>query len=249
MVPMLDAELIAFGLTAREAQVYLTLLRLGEAPASVIAKRSGLPRLSAYSILDKLSKKCLLNFYEKRRKRFYRVNPPHSFLKYCDDQIASIQAKRSRVEGIFPKLCSYSAQEEWGEGVEGRLSFIRDRNLFKNRSVNALKSANTWMVFHDGLLWPLISEIQSRSTLMPQCLIPFSEKRRVADFDCSLQVRCFPNALLGGDVNIMLLGFTVMFVIEDSADFFAVEIENKNVAIQLRMLFSFLWKVDFFDGL
>lgn len=243
---MLDAELIAFGLTAREAQVYLTLLRLGEAPASVIAKRSGLPRLSAYSILDKLSKKCLLNFYEKRRKRFYRVNPPHSFLKYCDDQIASIQAKRSRLEGLLPKLCSYSAREEWGEG---RLSFINDRILFKNRSVNALKSANSWMVFHDGLLWPLISEIQSRSTLMPQCLIPFSEKGRLSDFDGSLLVRCFPSALLGGVVNIMVLGATVMFVVEDSVDFFAVEIENMKVATQLRSLFSFLWKVDFFEGL
>src|SRR3990167_307846 len=222
---MLETELIAFGLKPREAKLYVAMLSLGEAPASVIAKRSGLPRLTTYSTLDHLLKMNLVTFYEKRSKRFYRVCPPHSFLKYCDDQIMSIQSKKSRVEQLIPKLHSCLPREEAMVAEMGKMTFIRDRILFENRCVSSLKSAPEWMIIHDGSIWSLIVGIQQRVTIAPKCLLPFSEKRKLSKYMRSLQARYVPDARLNGPVNLMIFNKTTMFVLEDGIEFFAIEVD------------------------
>lgn len=244
---MLETELIALGLTLREARLYLVLLGLGDAPASVLAKRSGLSRVSAYATLDQLFKRDLVTFYEKRGKRFYRVCPPQSFLQHCDDQIATIQAKRKRLEKLLPKLDSYHMGRDASVADSGRLVFIRDRVLFVNRAVNALKNAPEWYVLQDGSLWSLIVAIQQSAVQTPKCLLPISEQRKLSPHVRTIQAHYLPNAHLSGSVNVMVMGRTVMFIIEEGIEFFAVSIENREIACRLGTIFSFLWKTKFFD--
>ena len=246
---MLESELIAFGLTLREATVYMVMLSLGEAPASVIAKRSGLQRLTTYSTLDHLLKMNLITFYEKRSKRFYRACSPHSFLKYCDDQIISIQSKRARLEQILPKLSSCLRRGEGSSIDVGKLSLIRDRILFQNRCVSSLKGVPEWMFFHDGSLWSLVVAIQQRVSLSPKCILPFSEKKKLSKYVRSIQAHYIPDAHLSGPINVMIFGKTTMFILEDGIEFSAIEIDCQEIACRLGTLFSFLWRMNFFEHL
>ncbi len=244
---MLEQDFTAFGLTLREAKIYLMLLKLGEAPASAVARRCNMPRLSVYSILEHLVHLSLVASYENRRTRVYHAAPPEAFLKTYDQEISSLQAKKLHFSKHFlPQLKSYLTKE-FRSADMGHLRFIQDRILFQNRCMDALKTAQDWYVVHDGSLWPLIASVRDQTSVRPRCLLPFSEQRRLVKNGKGIEVHYVPNAFLQGPLCFMLMGSTAMFILEDGLDFSAVEIEHDGASGQLRTLLSLVWRVPFFE--
>jgi sugar-specific transcriptional regulator TrmB len=68
-------NLRSFGLTKYEADVYLTLLRLGSADANLISSTSGVPLGRMYSILNDLLEKRIIHSQETRPRKFAAVDP------------------------------------------------------------------------------------------------------------------------------------------------------------------------------
>lgn len=245
---MLEQDFIAFGLTPREAKIYLMLLKLGEAPASAVANRCNLPRLSVYSVLERLVHLNLVTSYESRRTRVYHAAPPEAFLKTYDQEISSLQAKKTNfTKNFLPQLKSYLSKEFRSTDV-GHLRFIQDRVLFQNRCAEALKAARDWYVVHDGSLWSLIASVREQTSVQPRCILPFSEQRRLVKNGKGIEVHYVPNAFLQGPLCFMLMGSTAMFILEDGLDFSAVEIEHDGASGQLRTLLSLIWRVPFFES-
>jgi sugar-specific transcriptional regulator TrmB len=84
-------NLRSFGLTKYEADVYLTLLRLGSADASLISSTSGVPLGRMYSILNDLLEKKIIHSQETRPRKFVAVDPSTS-IKYL------IEAQRFKLK-------------------------------------------------------------------------------------------------------------------------------------------------------
>lgn len=63
----------SLGLTQKETQTYLKLLELGAQPASIVAKHVGIPRSSAYFILDSLKDTQLVEQFEHRGIKYFRA--------------------------------------------------------------------------------------------------------------------------------------------------------------------------------
>ncbi|USN54328.1 MAG: hypothetical protein H6765_07295 [Candidatus Peribacteria bacterium] len=65
----MDEKLIAvlkrYGLSEKEAKIYLTTLELGSAPASTIGRRAGIKRVTAYALLQDLKRKQIVLSVEK----------------------------------------------------------------------------------------------------------------------------------------------------------------------------------------
>ena len=70
---MLDTILQEYGLSKTEAQSYLTVLELGNAPVSTIARRSGENRVTVYSALKNLVKKGIAIEIPKQNSTYYTV--------------------------------------------------------------------------------------------------------------------------------------------------------------------------------
>jgi len=51
---MNEQDLLEFGFEHKESKIYLTLLKLGNIPASRIAKETGLDRRTTYDVLERL---------------------------------------------------------------------------------------------------------------------------------------------------------------------------------------------------
>ncbi|MCZ7391796.1 MAG: hypothetical protein O8C56_00510 [Candidatus Methanoperedens sp.] len=77
-------KLRSFGLTKYEADVYLTLLRIGSVDANVIASTSGVPLGRIYGILSSLQEKKVIHAQETRPRKFAAVEPSTA-LKYLLD--------------------------------------------------------------------------------------------------------------------------------------------------------------------
>lgn len=85
------------GLSEHEAAVYLALLRLGESPASVVAKEVGIKRTTAYPLLKALLAKGCVLLYFKKDVRTYRAQKPKRLL-------ANFEKKIKSFEGFLPFL-------------------------------------------------------------------------------------------------------------------------------------------------
>lgn len=111
-------ELIKFGLSEKEAKVYIASLELGESTASDIAVKSKLPRTLVYDILERLIELGLVSYSIKHNKKHFLGSDPHELkriIKEKDKAISSILPELQniqRIKGVKrPKVQIYEGKE------------------------------------------------------------------------------------------------------------------------------------------
>lgn len=124
---MLKSDLQHLGLSKDETNVYLTVVELGGAFASSIARRAKVPRVNCYHILDKLKKKQLITSYTKDGTKFFVAEPPQVLINQQEEKLELAEKivpellKLTNVDAFKPIIRSY-------EGVEG-IKAIFDQTL------------------------------------------------------------------------------------------------------------------------
>ena len=88
---ILEAPFGIFNLTADHASVYLSLLELGEASASSIAKMSKLPRSTTYLLLDELKKHALVSEVKGEKKKYFTPVSPERLKDLLDEKAREIR--------------------------------------------------------------------------------------------------------------------------------------------------------------
>src|SRR3989344_1234574 len=89
-----------FGYTPNEAKVYLAALNLGEATVSEISEKVKMPRTSVQIIANSLHKEGLMNFYVKRRYKYWIAESPEKFLTRLREQEAALRAVLPELQAI-----------------------------------------------------------------------------------------------------------------------------------------------------
>jgi sugar-specific transcriptional regulator TrmB len=114
------SELLKIGLTAEEAKVYLACLEINGGPASVIARKAGVNRVSCYHTIENLIQKQLLSQYNKNGVKYFSPEPPEQLLRIAEEKV-------NITKGILPELLSVASAQvfrpkirfyEGREGVE-----------------------------------------------------------------------------------------------------------------------------------
>lgn len=100
---MLIEKLAEIGLSKNEARVYVELLSMGHQPVSVIAKRVGCIRTSAYVILKTLVKKGFVAFYNRGNMNFFVANDPNCLIGYVERKCRAYDNCRNDLLMLIPK--------------------------------------------------------------------------------------------------------------------------------------------------
>jgi sugar-specific transcriptional regulator TrmB len=113
----MDANLLItlqnYGLSEKEARIYLTVLELGTSIASTIARRAELNRVTVYTILEDLKGDGIVNETTKEGVKYYSVISPDILLKQLEQKYESFKEKvpellaMSEKFGSRPKLNFY----------------------------------------------------------------------------------------------------------------------------------------------
>jgi sugar-specific transcriptional regulator TrmB len=138
------AILSQLGFSEQEIDVYLSLLSLGGAKASTVAKDTGMQRTAVYHTLKKMAKSGYVHTYYKGKTHYYHAQKPHRLA-------ANYSKKLDNLYAFLPKL---QALEKKGEPVVG-LRFIQSiRELkefytdildeYRDREYAIIGSANAW---------------------------------------------------------------------------------------------------------
>ena len=96
-------KLEEFGLSEKEARVYLASLELGEATASDIAIKGNLPRTLVYDILERLIGQGLISYSIKNNKKHFLAVHPKEFLTIIKDKETAISSVMLELETIYKK--------------------------------------------------------------------------------------------------------------------------------------------------
>jgi predicted transcriptional regulator len=129
---MIEKVLKDLGLNDKEAKVYLTLISLGNAPASAIGKRADIERSHCVYLCKSLVKKGFANFIEKNNTFIFSPKPPQELFNILDQQKEEIESKKddlSRVVGELQNMTNPHAslpKVQFYEGVDGMINVYKD---------------------------------------------------------------------------------------------------------------------------
>lgn len=101
---MFIENLIKLGFTEKEAQVYLMLFRTGPTPASTLAQRVQMKRVSIYTILEALCGKGVVSYEQTEMGRRYIPHDPECLYEQLEREKAGIQAKLSVAKNCVEAL-------------------------------------------------------------------------------------------------------------------------------------------------
>lgn len=118
----MDASLLItlqnYGFSEKEAKVYLTTLELGSSPASTIARRSEIKRVTVYTILDDLKKKGIASDTNKEDVKYYSVISPDTLLRQLEQKYESFKEKVPELLALADKFGN-RPKIQFFEGLEG----------------------------------------------------------------------------------------------------------------------------------
>lgn len=141
-------KLLDFGLSEKEARIYISLLELEVATAFEAAKHAGINRSSAYVVLESLKKKGLVAVSEDKKVSRYVASAPDILL-----QSASLEAKRHQdikagIESVIPELKALHKDTKMKpvvkvfEGKNGLISLFEESLNSKEKKIRIVSSVN-----------------------------------------------------------------------------------------------------------
>lgn len=101
---MLIKNLIDFGLSEKEAKVYVALLELEAATANEVAKKTEINRSSTYVVLESLKKQGFVNISVDKTIKQYVATPPEALLHLAKKRAEKQEGIKTMMESIMPDL-------------------------------------------------------------------------------------------------------------------------------------------------
>jgi HTH-type transcriptional regulator, sugar sensing transcriptional regulator len=100
----LHKQLVNFGLSEKEAKIYLALLELEMATVFEVSKQSGINRSSAYVVLEGLKKKGFVGISDDKKIRNYIAASPETLLHSARAAAKKQEETKIGIESILPDL-------------------------------------------------------------------------------------------------------------------------------------------------
>ncbi|MEX0942054.1 MAG: helix-turn-helix domain-containing protein [Pseudomonadales bacterium] len=129
---IIHETLARLGLSNRETDVYLSLLKLGPTSIRDVASAAEINRGTTYETLKLLRDKGLVSYFPRGKRRYFCAEPPELLLKLAEDQQEQLaQATASLQTDIVPDLNlmtpdSTITNVHHYEGDDGILFVLRD---------------------------------------------------------------------------------------------------------------------------
>jgi len=141
--------LVKFGLSEKEAQIYLSLLELGATSVANIAVKAKINRTTAYDILEALVNFGIAGRVGDRKKKTYVAEHPEQLVTYLERKSKEYVEKSEVAKSMLPELKSiynsipHRPRVKLYEGEDGIISIYEDSLTSKTEILSWLNAENT----------------------------------------------------------------------------------------------------------
>lgn len=132
-------KLEKFGLSKKEAKVYISLLELGSSPVNEIAKKALVNRSTTYVLLESLAKHGLVSISEKRGVKFYNPASPERLIQFLEESVKKYTELVGVAHGLLPELKAIYV----GVGPKPRVQFFEGPEGIKTAYEDTLTAQET----------------------------------------------------------------------------------------------------------
>ncbi len=228
-------KLRQLGLTAKEAVLYESLIKKGEATANTLAKETATNRTVTYNVLQQLVEKGLVTYVTKNGRRAYQCANPEALLAHLSQQERIAQELISELKAVRPEPFAARSVEVY-EGVEG-LKVIHE--LLRN--VKGLRVLNATGLIFEHLRYSakhIIKDIEARHARL--IANPSMKRTPLAQFR-KMKVKFLPKRYENYATTFILENKVIIQVLKGKP--FITKIENKEVCDGYRKDFDLLWSI------
>ncbi len=223
------------GLTDGEIEVYLCLLRIGPSLVSRITKETGLHRTHIYDTLEKLKEKGLVSTFIQSGKNYFKPAKPNKILQFLDE-------KKEKVHSILPQLEELNKLPK----EETKVELFKGKNGLKSVLQDVLNTRKDYVVMGSIRQFEQILQFVLPQFLKKVEKLGIKEKILCDREENILKIKTGTYRFLKSNYifpsSFWIYGSKVAIFIW-SVPFFAIVIDNKDVAKTYRSYFDFFWKV------
>lgn len=248
---MVNQLLEQLGFSDKEIRVYLEVLKQGKATPARIAKTTGINRSTVYAVSEELLEKGVI-FKEVGQKIVHLVAKPVDELEIlCDEDKRRLERKKKIVQEAvqelerYPKNIRYSVpkirfveeddledflhkrMEEWNKSartVDGSCWGFQDHSFAEN--------FQKWITWAWKTYHLKVNLLSNQSEIEQTLKKAYDEKREIRFWEKELDFTA--STWINGDY--------VVIIVTRQQPFYAVEINDKVLAHNLREVFKQIWK-------
>ena len=242
-------SLVHYGLSEKEAKVYVVILEMGKAPVSVIARRSWVKRVTVYMVLDDLQKKWICSETIYNEMKYFSVISPETIYKNYQQQFEQFRWLLPDFLSLQWKYGNKPAMQ-FVEGKENLNQLLRDYcDLRCNNTIKHDDRTRRWYQdyqFVDNYFDRLQRYRKKKPANMKINL--FSNRlSREQEISNKLQathnrtIKEIPEWFLFTSTIRVMGDYILMINMQDKGDY-AVHIHDKEFARNLKQIFMLLWK-------
>jgi len=234
-----------FGLSEKEAKIYIANLELGNSLAGEIALKSNLPRTLVYDILERLIDLGLASYAIKNNKKYFHASNPEELSRI-------LKEKQESISKILPKLKKLQKSDgvkrpkvEIYEGKEGMKTVMDDILKYNIKEFLAYGSSRSSYEIIPAFIEDWHKQRIKKKILMRILYNNTKEsKEKVSKFKKSLKLTRYRFMPISLESPTATLIYSDKVVLQSwTKEPFAVVIENKEMADNQRKYFEELWKI------
>src|SRR3989344_2228294 len=234
------------GLNTSEIKVYQALAKLGEAPASQVAKSANMRRTTAISILEKLILDKLITAHKYRGKTFYWIESPQAFIdslnikldiaKEMDITLRNIY----KSDGVFPAVEVHDTVSGIRSFIEKIISNSRPKSIIY--TIDSPNKGNYSKIYPERIETTLLNQ-KKKKDIHTLTLIPHGSFKDIASYKLKSQYITLRELPEGIDFEASIWLINDKLVHFSGNPPFIVAIRHEKIVESFRQLFDFLWNI------
>lgn len=236
----LERIIEGYGLTKKQANIYMACLELGPASVQKIAQKAGLPRSSVYEMLDFLKKKGFVSSFLKRKTKYFNPEDPKQLVELARSNLEQFERLLPQFNALYASKKDKPTTRFY-EGREG-MRLILEEILLEAKEVLGFVSADDLFeqlgdYFYDFVEKRVKNKIPARVIFCKD-----TKKSRERQNLGKIQLRT--SKILSGQHEhhgALFIWKNKIAMLSFLEDFVAVVVESKEVAQMQRAMFEYLW--------
>lgn len=246
----MEAVLSKLGLNKTEIAIYLTLLPVGTAPASVLAYRLGIKRITARRACFQLVDKGLLSVEKKDNAFIFTAESPEKIMYLLEEDKRRLLEKEDQISRIIGPLkimanpATLLPKVRFYEGVAGVKKVYED-TLKENKSIYAFENVETMSPEIKDYVFNNYIPRRAEQNIFVKVVTPKNKDHKFCrenDKTFLRETKFLSQDVIPIEIEINIYGNKTAFFSYKDDEMFAVILDSATVANSMKSIFNFCWK-------
>lgn len=245
--PILSSQVLELlGLTPKDLDVYVTLLRLGTAPLRRTAEESGYNRGTTYDSLKRLLDAGMVSYVDAKSHRYFTAEDPQKLRSLATRKEVAVQEAQLKIDSLLPEFrtiadsAKYRTAVRYYEGTTGIRDIMTDilatTEKLSDRTYRVYSSAKLREAIAEA--WPNFNPTRVKKNVSVKA-IALGEGGTVHGLD----QRRWLSKTASSSAYIIIYGKKTAYISTDKDEkLFGAVIDDESIASTQKMIFDAVWE-------